>query len=61
MVNVLFYTYLTTYQNASSHRHFNGTFGGSMNSNVGATGITFSYTGINIKYGRITIYGIKHD
>ena len=52
---------VTTYQNASSHRHFNGTFGGSMNADANATGITFSYTGVNIKYGRITIYGIKHD
>jgi len=51
---------VTTYQNASSHRHFNGTFGGSMNSNANATGITFSYTGINIKYGRITVYGVTH-
>ena len=51
---------VTTYQNNTSHRHFNGTFGGSMSSNANATGITFSYTGQNIKYGRITVYGVTH-
>ena len=46
------------YQNASSSRHFVGTFGGRMNDNVDATGIKFYFSSGNINYGIITIFGV---
>jgi len=46
------------YQNATSDRHFVGTFGGRMNDNVDATGIKFYFSSGDINYGVITIFGV---
>ena len=48
-----------TYTNPTSYRQFVGTFGGKMNGSITTiTGVTFSFLAVNIKYGRITVYGM---
>ena len=49
----------TTYSNPTSNRQFAGTFGGKMNGSISTiTGVTFSFLAVNIKFGRITVYGM---
>ena len=48
-----------SYTNPTSYRQFVGTFGGKMNGGISTiTGVTFSFLAVNIKYGRITVYGM---
>jgi hypothetical protein len=48
-----------TYTNPTSFRQFAGTFGGKMNGSITTiTGVTFSFLAVNIKFGRITVYGM---
>ena len=48
-----------SYTNPTSYRQFVGTFGGKMNGGISTiTGVTFSFLAVNIKFGRITVYGM---